>query len=81
MEYLPEGDLEHYMANNTPLSEEAAGDTIYQILEGLSYMHDNRFAHRDLKPGVRFQSDNPSNHLTSNLEYSNQIVPTTAMVG
>jgi serine/threonine protein kinase len=53
MEYLPHGDLEQYLSRTPPLLEEAAGDIIYQILEGLSYMHENRFAHRDLKPGVR----------------------------
>ena len=53
MEYLQHGDLEQYLSKASPLSEEAAGDVTYQILEGLSYMHDNWFAHRDLKPGVR----------------------------
>ena len=56
MEYLQHGDLEQYLSRIPPLPEEAAGDITYQILEGLSYMHDNRFAHRDLKPGVRLCS-------------------------
>lgn len=61
MEYLPHGDLEQYLSGTPPLLEEAAGDVVYQILEGLSYMHENRFAHRDLKPGVRVYSDEQSN--------------------
>jgi serine/threonine protein kinase len=72
MEYLAHGDLEQYLSRASPLSEEAAGDITYQILEGLSYMHDNGFAHRDLKPGVRPQSDTPSRciNLTVNTEHS-----------
>ena len=57
MEYLPHGDVEQYLSKVPPLLEEAAGHIIYQILEGLSYMHENMFAHRDMKPGVRPYSD------------------------
>lgn len=57
MEYLPHGDLEQYLSKMPPLLEEAASLVTYQILEGLSYMHENMFAHRDLKPGVRLYSD------------------------
>ena len=83
MEYLPQGDLEQYMFSRTqgPLSEEAAGEITYQVLEGLTYMHDNLFAHRDLKPGVRSHPGKPSSYLTDNSEYSGQIFPAPAMVG
>ena len=72
MEYLPQGDLEQYMSSRTqgPLSEEAAGEITYQILEGVNYMHDNLFAHRDLKLGVRFHPFKSGNCLTNNSEYS-----------
>src|SRR5437016_2690800 len=82
MEYLQHGDLEQYLSRASPLSEEAAGDVTYQILEGLSYMHDNWFAHRDLKPGVRPRSHKPNRciNLTANTEYSDQILPTPTMV-
>lgn len=50
MEYLPNGDLHKYLTS--PLSEEAGQDIIFQILEGLQFMHNKGFAHRDLKPAV-----------------------------
>ena len=50
MEYLPNGDLHKYL--NSPLPEKEGQQIVFQILEGLNFMHDNGFAHRDLKPAV-----------------------------
>jgi hypothetical protein len=36
----------------SPLPEPEALQVTFQILEGLSSMHENGFAHRDLKPRV-----------------------------
>ena len=60
MEYLQHGDLHQYMSKSPPLLEEAARDITYQILEGISYMHNNNFAHQNLKPEVRLLFDKPS---------------------
>ncbi|CAI6082494.1 unnamed protein product [Clonostachys chloroleuca] len=48
MEYLPRGDLSRYLENRLPEAE--ASLVILQVLEGLDFMHRNKFAHRDLKP-------------------------------
>ena len=53
MEYLPEGDLAHYLKNGQSLPELEAQQITFQLLEALSLMHENGFAHRDLKPQVR----------------------------
>jgi serine/threonine protein kinase len=53
MEYLLHGDLQHYLSPAPPLPESEAQQITFQILEGLFFLHDNGFAHRDLKPGVR----------------------------
>ncbi|OQE36829.1 hypothetical protein PENCOP_c011G07986 [Penicillium coprophilum] len=51
MEYLELGDLQDYLHSvKQPLSELEAQCIMSQILEGLDLMHDNGFAHRDLKP-------------------------------
>lgn len=50
MEYFPYGDLHKYLI--TPLSEKEGQQIAVQILEGLQFMHENGFAHRDLKPAV-----------------------------
>ncbi|KAK5654581.1 hypothetical protein OQA88_7210 [Cercophora sp. LCS_1] len=49
MEYLEHGDLQRYLTR--PLPEAEAREITSQVLEGLKHMHDNRFIHRDLKPG------------------------------
>lgn len=51
MEYFPNGDLNRYI--KTPLPNNEARVIIRQLLEGLEFMHENQFAHRDLKPAVR----------------------------
>ena len=50
MEYLPHGDLHKYLGS--PLSEKEGQQIVLQILEGLQFMHEIEFAHRDLKPAV-----------------------------
>ena len=50
MEYVPLGDLEPYL--KAPLPEPQARIIARQLLQGLVFMHENKFAHRDLKPGV-----------------------------
>jgi serine/threonine protein kinase len=50
MEYVELGDLENILV--APLPELEAREIIRQVLRSLEYMHENRFAHRDLKPSV-----------------------------
>ena len=50
MEYLPYGDLQKYLGS--PLPENEGQHIVSQILEGLYFMHDKGFTHRDLKPNV-----------------------------
>jgi serine/threonine protein kinase len=52
MEYMQLGDLEKYLRK--PFPEVQVCNVLQQLLEGLQFMHDNQFAHRDLKPSVRF---------------------------
>ena len=50
MEYLPFGDLQNFL--DSTLHEAEACKITQQLLEGQVFMHENQFAHRDLKPGV-----------------------------
>jgi serine/threonine protein kinase len=50
MEYLEHGDLEQFLTQ--PLSEPETRQIAQQVVEGLRFMHEHSFVHRDLKPGV-----------------------------
>lgn len=52
MEYCPYGDLGTYLKTQGPVPENTVKDIASQILQGLSLMHAEGFAHRDLKPSV-----------------------------
>jgi serine/threonine protein kinase len=52
MEFLELGDLRKYLLSHDPLEEKDAREITFQMLEALKFMHFNKFAHRDLKPGV-----------------------------
>jgi serine/threonine protein kinase len=53
MEYLELGDLHQYVSNSPLISEVDAAIITWQILDGLSLMHDHNFSHRDIKPQVQ----------------------------
>ncbi|KAF3928489.1 hypothetical protein ABW20_dc0107948 [Dactylellina cionopaga] len=50
MEYHPLGDLGRHIKLERPFSESTASQIIKQITEGVNFMHQNGFTHRDLKP-------------------------------
>ena len=51
MEYLSRGNLRHYL--DVERSESEAKAITRQLLEGLLVIHQNGFAHRNLKPEVK----------------------------
>lgn len=52
MEYFPHGDLRKYMTVSPPFPEAEAQQVTFQLVEGLGFLHENGFTHRDLKPSV-----------------------------
>ncbi|KAF3936768.1 Obscurin [Dactylella cylindrospora] len=59
MEFVEKGDLQKYLT--MPFSESEAKQIVSQLLEGLKFMHDHGFAHRDMKPqNVLVFKDRPS---------------------
>lgn len=53
LEYLPLGDLRGYLSTKggrVPQTE--AQQIVSQLLDGLRFMHEEGFTHRDLKPAV-----------------------------
>jgi serine/threonine protein kinase len=53
MEYFPAGDLCSYLDEHPPFLEDDCRQITSQVLRGLTFMHGEGFAHRDIKPQVR----------------------------
>ncbi len=51
MEYAKHGDLQRHLTQ--PFPEQECQQITAQVLEGVNFMHQHGFSHRDLKPGVR----------------------------
>jgi serine/threonine protein kinase len=64
MEYLRLGDLGRFRERDGPFPQKTVGLIVRQVLEGIRFMHEINYAHRDLKPGVsnRLSIFNPHTH-------------------
>ncbi|KAI1736140.1 kinase-like domain-containing protein [Xylaria scruposa] len=51
MEYCPLGDLQQLLIEWTRPPESDTREIIGQVVQGLQFMHEEGFAHRDIKPG------------------------------
>jgi serine/threonine protein kinase len=72
MEYCRYGDLYHCLCKRSFLPFTEVQELTRQLLEGLDHMHQNDFAHRDLKPGVSQLQYSLIANLTKYVEYSYQ---------
>lgn len=53
-EYCQFGDLKQFVKEYGSIAEPHVQAITEQVLQGIIFMHDNNFAHRDLKPAVSF---------------------------
>ncbi len=65
MEYANAGDISSFF--KVPRSQEVINAIVKDILKGLSYLHDNDIAHRDLKPKNILLSKNKRGRLTAKI--------------
>lgn len=56
MEYANGGELFDYIVANKRVKEKEARGFFRQVLSAVDYCHHNAVIHRDLKPGIKFQT-------------------------
>lgn len=54
MEYADEGDLSLVLEKQEPIHETVVKSWLYQICQGLKYIHEQKIIHRDVKPANIF---------------------------
>jgi serine/threonine protein kinase len=81
MEYFPLGDLQSFLNDApNPLAEPEVQQITFQILEGLKFMHDNGFAHRDIKPAVSLTISASKLYMLILLEHPRPVSATARLV-
>ncbi len=79
MEYLSGGDLgNHLQVKNFQFTEKRAADIMYQVANGLGYLHSYGVLHRDLKPDNIMLSDSSENPILKIMDFglSKVLAPT-----
>ena len=67
MEFVPCGDLQHYLGLQGPLSEALGRKMAAQVLDSLAYLHAKKITHRDIKPDNILLANMDPDHFTVKL--------------
>lgn len=79
LEYVTGGDFFDYMAKRTKLLEFEAKIILWQILEGLQYLHQNSIVHRDIKPeNILIVQENPIMCKLTDFGFANFLDPNSS---
>jgi len=67
MEFVPCGDLQHYLNSYGSLTEPLAKIMSFQVFDALAYLHKKKITHRDIKPDNILLADMSSANFTVKL--------------
>lgn len=76
MDFVSGGDLFDYISARGKLDEQECKRVMWQILQGICYLHDNHIVHRDIKPeNVLVTNKNPLHLQLTDFGFANFIDP------